>query len=105
VDLNFTHATAVDFGSVGASFTVSADTQINATVPNSATTGAITVVSNSTSYKTGSNFVVVPSGAPLITSFTPANGGGAAPSSRSTAAIFPAARRSILTAWPPHISN
>jgi hypothetical protein len=72
--LNFTDTKTVEFNGVSAAHTVVASTQINATVPNGATTGPITVVaSNSASYTTSSNFVVTTS-APVITGFTPASG-------------------------------
>ena len=71
--LNFTHATSVKFDGVSAAFTVTAGTQITATVPSEAATGPITVASNTASYTTSSNFVVTTS-APVITGFTPASG-------------------------------
>ncbi len=71
--LNFTHATSVEFDGVSAAFTVTAGTQMSATVPSGAATGPITVSSNTASYTTSSNFVVTTS-APVITGFTPASG-------------------------------
>jgi uncharacterized repeat protein (TIGR01451 family) len=71
--LNFTGAKTVEFGGVTASFSITADTQISATVPGGAKTGPIMVTSSSGSFTTSSNFVVATS-APDITSFTPASG-------------------------------
>jgi hypothetical protein len=72
--LNFTDTKTVEFNGVSAAHSIVAPTQLNATVPNGATTGPITVVaSNTASYTTTSNFVVTTS-APVITGFTPASG-------------------------------
>lgn len=74
--LNFTSATSVKFGAKAASFSVTGDggTQISATVPNiSAGSYDIEVVSSLGSDTTSSNFIVTGE-APIITSFTPANG-------------------------------
>jgi hypothetical protein len=71
--INFIGATSVKFGTASATFTVTAPTQISATVPSSATTGAITVTSPYGSSITTSNFTVTGAG-PVITGFTPSNG-------------------------------
>lgn len=58
--VGFTSATTVQFNGVTASFNRTADNQITATVPASATTGPIRVFVNSTFFTTSSNFVVGP---------------------------------------------
>jgi hypothetical protein len=66
---------AVTFGGVAATtFTVNSDTQITATVPTGATSGAIAVTdSEGTATSTGTFLVVTPAG-PCISSFTPTSG-------------------------------
>lgn len=64
--VGFTSASAVQFNGVAASFSKTADNQIQATVPASATTGPIKVSVGATSFTTSSNFVVGP--LPKITS-------------------------------------
>jgi hypothetical protein len=70
--INFGTGDTIKFGSVSASASVTANTQISATVPGGAVTGPITVTHGSSTYTTSSNFVVTTS-APDITSFTPTN--------------------------------
>lgn len=70
---NFTGATAVRFGGTNATFTVNSSTQITATVPAGAATGAISVTTPSGTATSSSSFTVT-QGAPAITSFTPESG-------------------------------
>jgi uncharacterized repeat protein (TIGR03803 family) len=56
--VSLTQATAVKFNGVTASFTVNSDTQISATVPSGATTGAITVTTPGGMAKSATNFTV-----------------------------------------------
>lgn len=70
---NFTGATAVRFAGTTATFTVNSPTQITATVPTGAATGAISVTTASGTATSSSSFTVT-AGAPAITSFTPATG-------------------------------
>lgn len=70
---NFTGATGVSFTNVSAKYTVTAGTQISATVPSGFSYGTITVSSNSSSSTTTSNFSVS-TAAPYITGFSPPNG-------------------------------
>lgn len=71
---DFTGATAVRFNGVNAStFTVTAASQIHATVPPTATAGPLSVVTPSGTATTTNNFVV--SGlAPIVTGFAPFGG-------------------------------
>jgi uncharacterized repeat protein (TIGR01451 family) len=71
--INFTGATTVKFGGAAASATLVSDTQISATVPGDASTGAISVTGNSTTYTTSSNFTVT-STKPVITGTDPLYG-------------------------------
>ncbi len=71
--LNFVSGATVTFGGVSAAASVVAATQISATVPASARTGAIKVTVGSSSYTTSSNFTVT-TAAPVITGFSPASG-------------------------------
>ena len=72
VVINGTYLTATDvqFNGVSASFTQVTSSQVSATVPTSATTGRITVITTGGAVTTTSNYTVTPS----ITSFTPSNG-------------------------------
>ena len=64
---NFTDAVSVSFNGTDASiFTVVSDTEITATVPGGATTGAITVATASASGASSSDFEVVDSGSPNL---------------------------------------
>jgi hypothetical protein len=67
---NFTGATAVQFGSLPALYTVLSSTQIVATVPSNAVTAKITVYAPAASVTTTSNFVV----RPTISGFNPGFG-------------------------------
>ena len=71
---DFTGTTAVKFNGVNASaFSVTAASQIHATVPTTATTGPLSVTTPTGTATSGSNFVV--SGlAPIITGFSPFGG-------------------------------
>ncbi len=69
--VHFTGVTSVRFNGVTASsFSVTADTQLRATVPAGATSGSITVTSAAGSWTTGTPFYLPPS----ISSFSPASG-------------------------------
>jgi hypothetical protein len=68
---NFTSAGSVRFASSGqASFTIDSDSEIHAIVPDSATTGPISVVSGGGTGTSSSTFTVTPT----ISSVTPASG-------------------------------
>src|SRR5207302_55096 len=67
----FSGATAVQFNSTGATFTVNSATAIQATVPAGATTGPITVTTPGGTATSGTPLTI---SAPTITSFTPASG-------------------------------
>jgi hypothetical protein len=71
--INFSTVTSVKFNNAAAAFQAPASTEISATVPAGAATGPITTTSPSGSFTTSSNFVIT-TAAPVITSFTPANG-------------------------------
>lgn len=72
---NFTGATAVSFNNINATaYTVNSATQITATVPATATTGAIRVVTAGGTATSASNFTVT-SALPTLTSRAPANVG------------------------------
>ncbi len=66
--------TAVAFDGVAATFTVDSNVQITATVPAMATTGPITVTDAEGVATSGSDFTVMPSPTPTITSFAPTSG-------------------------------
>jgi len=67
---NLSGTTAVQFNGVNATLNTITATQVVATVPFTATTGPITVVSLAGALTTSSNFTVLP----VITSFTPPDG-------------------------------
>ena len=70
---DFTSATAVKFNGVNAAFSVTAASQIHATVPATATTGPLSVTTPNGTVTSSSNFVV--SGlAPIVTGFAPIGG-------------------------------
>ncbi|GAA3925336.1 hypothetical protein GCM10022406_09190 [Hymenobacter algoricola] len=75
---DFSGATAVVFSATAATtFTVNSNTQITATVPAGATTGAISVTTPAGTGSSTTNFTVTttpPPTPPTITSFTPASG-------------------------------
>jgi hypothetical protein len=68
----FTGATAVKFHGMSAAFAVDSATQITATVPEGATSGAISVTTLGGTATSASSFTVIPP--PTISSFTPASG-------------------------------
>jgi len=67
---NLTGTSAVAFGGVPATFTVSSDTFLTATVPTGALTGAITVTTSGGTLTSNKNFRVTP----VIKKFTPTSG-------------------------------
>lgn len=70
---DFTGTTSVKFNGSNAAFSVTAASQIHATVPATATTGPISVTTPNGTVTTSSNFVV--SGlAPIVTGFSPFGG-------------------------------
>jgi uncharacterized repeat protein (TIGR01451 family) len=72
--LNFTNVSSVKFGADGASFSVTSDTQISATVPSIPTGNyPIAVTTGTGSCTNGDNFLLTGPG-PVITSFSPTNG-------------------------------
>lgn len=71
--INFTGTSAVRFNGVSAAFSVTAATQIQATVPASATTGPISITTSAGSHTNATNFTVTGSG-PFITSYSVTNG-------------------------------
>lgn len=72
---DYTGATAVKFNGVNAtSFNIISSTIITAVVPSGATTGTLSVTTPSGIGTSAGSFTVVPP--PVITSFSPANGGG-----------------------------
>jgi subtilisin family serine protease len=68
----FTDASKVTFNGVSAAFTVKSDTQIMATVPSGATSGAIAVTTPGGTATSAASFTVIP--APTISGFTPTSG-------------------------------
>jgi hypothetical protein len=71
---NFGGATAVRFNGTGASYIVDSATQITATVPTGATTGAIAVTTPGGTATSSSSFTVILIPGPTITSFSPPSG-------------------------------
>ncbi len=71
--INFTSATTVKIGGVAASAGLVGSTELSATVPAGAVTGAIWVSGNSTTFTTSSNFTVT-SAKPVITGSAPLYG-------------------------------
>ncbi|GEM_PF-3035654 len=72
---NFNDITDVQFNGVSASsFTRISDTEITAVVPNTATSGKISVVSSTTVANSVDEFTVIPPPPPIITLFTPTSG-------------------------------
>jgi hypothetical protein len=71
-----TGATSVSFNGTSATYAVSSDTQISATVPSGATSGPITVTTPGGSATSSSSFTVTTTSvpAPRITSFSPSSG-------------------------------
>ena len=67
---NFLGATNVSFNGIAASFSLTADTQVTATVPAAATTGPISITTPGGSVTSSVPFYL----APRLTSFTPATG-------------------------------
>jgi hypothetical protein len=71
----FTGATAVQFNSTSAAYTVNSDTSVTATVPTGATTGPITVTTPNGSGASTSPFTVTAVvGKPQISGFSPTSG-------------------------------
>jgi subtilisin-like proprotein convertase family protein len=70
---NFTGATGVTFNGVAAAFGVNSDSQITATVPTGATTGAIAVTTPLGTATSGSNFTVLAL-PPVISNLSPSSG-------------------------------
>jgi uncharacterized repeat protein (TIGR03803 family) len=71
---SFNTATGVNFnGTATSSYFANSDTQLTALVPNGATTGPITVANLSGSATSSTNFTLLASPVPSITSFSPSN--------------------------------
>jgi len=70
----FTAASAVVFGATAATYTVTDDSHVSATVPSGAITGPITVTAPPGTVTSSTSFTVNPSPPPTITSFRPISG-------------------------------
>jgi uncharacterized repeat protein (TIGR03803 family) len=111
--VNFTDTTSVRFNGKSATFSVTSDSKLVATVPAGATTGPITIITSNGSIASTSSFTVIP--APTITSFTPTSGavgtsvtltgtnftGATAVKFNGTAATFAVASATQITATVP----
>jgi len=71
--INFTGTSAVRFNGVAASFSATAATQIQATVPVGATTGPISITTSAGTHTNPANFTVTGTG-PFITGYSTTNG-------------------------------
>jgi hypothetical protein len=111
----FTGATAVSFNGTAATFSVSSDTQLSATVPAGASTGPIAVTGPAGTGTSSSSFTVTAPPAPAVTGFSPSAGavgssvtvtgsgftGATAVSFNGTAATFSVSSDTQLSATVP----
>lgn len=72
---NLATTSAVSFNGTSASFTVNSATQLTATVPMGAPTGAVTVTTPAGTSTSATPFTVTTGPAPVIAGFSPASGG------------------------------
>src|SRR5262249_40936546 len=70
---NFTGASSVKFGGMSASFNVSAEGQLTATVPAGAASGPVTVITPTGTATSTASFIVT-AGTPAIKSMSPGSG-------------------------------
>jgi hypothetical protein len=70
----FTGATSVKFNGATASFTPGTDSQLTATVPSGATSGAISVTTSAGTGTSSGSFTVTAAPAPTVTGFAPSSG-------------------------------